>query len=59
MRLVGFEQLWAVLVAVAAWPVGIIVVVIVALVFAPREHQADVLRAVAEIVRAARRTSRR
>lgn len=47
-------SLWAAILTVTAWPAGIVVLVVVALILAPRDQQAAVLNAVAEVVRAAR-----
>ncbi|MGH3812121.1 MAG: hypothetical protein ACRDUV_06655 [Pseudonocardiaceae bacterium] len=53
------EPHWTAILTVAVWPVGIVVLVIVALLLAPRDQQAAVLKALAEVVRAARQTDRR
>ena len=43
--------------AVAAWPAGIVVIVLGVLLLAPRQQQAAVLSSVADVVRAARARS--
>lgn len=53
------EPLWAAILTVAVWPTGIVVLVIAALLLAPRDQQATVLKALADVVRAARRNDRR
>lgn len=52
-------SIWTAILTIAVWPAGIVVLVIVALILAPSDQQAAVLKAIAEVVRAARRTDRR
>jgi ABC-type branched-subunit amino acid transport system permease subunit len=52
-------SLWTAILTIAVWPAVIVVLVIIALLRAPSDQQAAVLRALAEVVRAARRTDRR
>jgi hypothetical protein len=47
------ESFWAAILTVVVWPAGIVLLVLLALVLAPRDQQATVLNAVAEVVRAA------
>lgn len=50
----AIEQWWPAVVAVAAWPAGIVVIVVAVLLLAPRDRQAAVLTGIAELVRAVR-----
>jgi hypothetical protein len=53
------DSFWAAILAVVVGPAGIVLLVLIALVLAPRDQQATVLNAVAEVVRAARGKDRR
>jgi hypothetical protein len=51
---VNTESLWPAILAIAAWPAGVVVIVIVVLLLTRGEQQPAVLRAIAELVRAVR-----
>jgi hypothetical protein len=51
---VNTESWWPAILAVAAWPAGIVVIVIVVLLLTRGDQQPAVLRAIAELVRAVR-----
>jgi hypothetical protein len=52
------ESWWPAALALAVWPVCIVVIVVVVLMLSRGDQQAAVLRAIAEVVRAARGASR-
>ncbi|QYN41110.1 hypothetical protein K1T35_48090 (plasmid) [Pseudonocardia sp. DSM 110487] len=54
MIAVNAESLWPAILAIAAWPAGVVVIVIVVLLLTRGEQQPAVLRAIAELVRAVR-----
>ncbi len=57
--MISVIELWLpAVVAVAAWPVGIVVMVLAVLVLVPREQKAATLNGIAEVIRAARGTAR-
>lgn len=54
MSVVDLAQWLPAVLALAAWPASVVLVVLAVLVLAPRKRQAAVLASVAELVRAAR-----
>lgn len=54
MNVVDLGQWLPAVLAVAAWPASVVLVVLAVLVLAPRQRQAVVLASAAELVRAAR-----
>lgn len=54
MIAVNSESLWPAILAIAAWPAGVVVIVIIVLLLTRGEQQPAVLRAIAELVRAVR-----
>lgn len=54
MSVVDLAQWLPAMLAVTAWPVSVVLVVLAVLVLAPRKRQGAVLASVAELVRAAR-----
>jgi hypothetical protein len=51
---VNTESLWPAILAIAAWPAGVVLIVIAVLLLTRGEQQPVVLRAIAELVRAVR-----
>lgn len=51
------ESFWLAFAGIAVWPVAAVVLVLIVLLFVRPEHRAEGLRALAEVVRAARGTA--